>query len=114
MSALMSLRLYYHASEKALPTRRLHHFFKPSLTSYLLRHATHDGIEQVLAYHVQAGYLKGKPMAHYHVESAHAHLPQCIELIDTEQKLRAFLKHHAAHLIGVRSVLLPCEVVPNH
>lgn len=39
MSALMSLRLYYHASEKALPTRRLHHFFKPSLTSYLLRHA---------------------------------------------------------------------------
>jgi PII-like signaling protein len=114
MSTIMSLRIYFHGSEKALPTRRLHRFFKPSLASYLLRHASHDGIEQVVMHHVQAGYLKGKRMAHYHVETAHAHLPQCIEMIDREHKLRGFLQHHAAHLLGVRAVFLPCELALDH
>ena len=114
MSPVVSLRLYFHRSENALPTRRLHRIFKPSLASYLLRHATADGIEQVLMHQVHAGYLKGKRLAHEHLETAHAHLPQCIEMIDREQKLRDFLQHHAAHLLSVRAVFMPCEVVPDH
>ncbi|HEY6898095.1 MAG TPA: DUF190 domain-containing protein [Rhodocyclaceae bacterium] len=111
MSNVMALRLYFHHSEKALPTRRLHHIFKPSLASYLLRHAAQDGIEQVVMHSVQAGYLKGKRLTHHHVETHHPHHPLCIEMIDRESKLRSFLQHHASHLVGVRAVLLPCEVV---
>lgn len=110
MSTVMALRLYFHRSEKALPTRKLHHIFKPSLASYLLRHAAQDGIEQVLMHSVHAGYLKGKRLVHHHVETAHSHMPQCIEMIDRESKLRSFLRHHASHLTGVRAVFLPCEV----
>ena len=110
MSSVVSLRLYFQRSENALPTRRLHRFFKPSLASYLLRHAAADGIEQVVMHSVEAGYLKGRRLAHDHLETAHAELPQCIEMIDREHKLRDFLQHHAAHLLGVRAVFLPCEV----
>lgn len=55
MNPVVSLRLYFHRSENALPTRRLHRIFKPGLASYLLRHAATEGIEQVMMDQVHAG-----------------------------------------------------------
>lgn len=109
MSKLVSLRLYFHHAEKVQPSRKLHRFFRPSLATHLLHHAEKAGIEQVILHDVRAGYLKGKGVIHRHVESAHPHLPHCIELIDLETKLRDFVKHQAEHLSRVRAIFLPCE-----
>ena len=46
-----------------------------------------------------------------HVEGTPAHHPLCIELIDIEERLRAFLHEHAAELRHVRAVMFRCELV---
>ena len=110
MTNLISLRLYFHHSEKAEPTRFWHRVTRPTLASHLLHHAKKAGIEQALMHRVHAGYLKGDRLHHHHVEHSHHRLPHCIELIDLEAKVRAFWHAHGTGLSNVRAVFLPCEV----
>ncbi|MBM7128723.1 DUF190 domain-containing protein [Dyella mobilis] len=111
MNKLVALRLYFHHAEKVQHERFWHHFTRPSLASHLMKSAHSKGIEQVLMHQVHGGYLAGgKPQLH-HVEHPHPHLPHCIELIDIESKLRAFLDDHAHQFKNVRALFLPCEPV---
>jgi len=112
MSKLISLRLYFHHSERAHahePKRFWQRFTRPSLARHLLEHARRAGIEQVVLHRVHAGYLNGDRVHHEHVEAAHHRFPHCIELIDLESKVRAFWGAHGKGLDNVRAVFLPCE-----
>lgn len=109
MSKLISLRLYFHHSERARPTRLWHRLVRPSLAGHLLNHAKHAGIEQAVMHQVRAGFLRGDKLHHEHVELAHHRFPHCIELIDMEAKLKDFWKSHVKGLTNVRAVFLPCE-----
>ena len=82
----------------------------PALSNRLLMAARHSGIHQALLHSVHAGYLPGKKLSHHHVEGASAHHPLCIELIDIEERLRAFLHEHADELRHVRAVMFRCEL----
>ncbi|MEK6290550.1 MAG: DUF190 domain-containing protein [Paraburkholderia tropica] len=114
MSKLISLRLYFHHSERAHthphpPKRFWQRLTRPSLARHLLSHAKRAGIEQAVLHRVHAGYLNGDRLHHEHVESAHHRFPHCIELIDLECKVREFWGTHGKGLQNVRAVFLPCE-----
>lgn len=107
---LSVLRLYFPQSARAKPTRFWHRLSAPALSNRLLAAAHRAGIQQALLHSVHAGYLPGEQLSHQHVETTPAHHPLCIELIDIEGRLRAFLQDHADELRHVRAVMFRCEL----
>ena len=110
MQNMTALRLYFPQSARAKPTRFWHYLSAPALSHHLLKAAGRAGIHQALMYSVHAGYLPGKKLSHHHIESTPAHHPLCIELIDTEERLRKFLHEHAEESWHVQAVLFHCEL----
>jgi PII-like signaling protein len=110
MNQLTSLRLYFPLSARAKATRFWHRLSAPTLGHHLLQCARRARIEQAVMHPVQSGYLPGEKMRHHHADATPSRLPQCIELIDTENRLRKFLHDHAEELREVRAVLYRCEL----
>lgn len=110
MSELTALRLYFPLSAKAGAGRFWQRLTAPMLGQHLLGCARRAGIQQVILYPVRAGYLPGEKFAQHVSEAQPGHLPQCIELIDSETRLRRFLREHAQELQKVRAVLFRCEL----
>lgn len=113
MTQLTALRLYFPMSARAKATRFWHKLSAPTLGHHILRCAKRAHIQQATMLMVQAGYLPGEKLEHWHLENPTKRLPQCIELIDSESKLRRFLHDHADELKEVRPVLYHCEVPVN-
>ncbi|MBH3344149.1 hypothetical protein I5O09_10365 [Pseudomonas parafulva] len=107
---LTLLQLYFPSASRARVTRFWHRFSAPTLAQHLLRVATAARIEQVILRTVAAGYLPGQRFSHYHPELGGMRHPQCLELLDTEDRLRAFLRDHSEELRKVRAVLMLCEL----
>jgi len=110
MSDLTALRLYFPQAARAKPTRFWHHLTAPALSHRLITAAKRAGIQQALVHNVHAGFLPGQKLSHHHVETAPARHPLCLELIDSEARLRDFLRQHAEELHHVRAVLFRCEL----
>lgn len=110
MTDAIALRLYFPQSARIKPTRFWHHLSAPALSQHLVAAARRAGIEQVLLMAVHAGYLPGKKLSQQHPESTPAHHPLCLELVDTEVRLRKFLHDHVDELRHVRAVLFKCEI----
>ena len=108
---LIALRLYFPHSARVVHSRMWHHINRPALATHLLTLARRESIGQALLHHVEAGYLSGDThVRHRHVEHSHKKLPQCLELIDTESKIRAFWAAHRHELADVSAMFfLPCE-----
>lgn len=109
-AGLIALRLYFPMGSKANVTRFWHHLSAPALAQHLLAVAKHAQIHQALLYQIASGYLKGERVTHHHPEVSAMRHPQCLELLDTEERLRSFMREHAEELRKVRAVLFVCEV----
>ncbi|MBB3181193.1 DUF190 domain-containing protein [Variovorax sp. Sphag1AA] len=107
---MASLRLYFPLSARARGTRFWHRLSAPALGHHLLQCARRAHIHQAVMHRIDSGYLPGDKMTHHHFESTSGRIPQCIELIDTESRLRKFLREHAEELQKVRAVLYRCEI----
>jgi PII-like signaling protein len=105
-----ALRLYFPALTKAQATRFWHHLTAPALAHHLLRAARQADIRQAMLHHVSSGYLPGEQLSHHYPELTAMRHPQCLELVDTEPKLRAFMRVHADELTKVHAVLFLCEL----
>lgn len=105
-----ALRLYFPVSARAAATRFWHRLSAPALAQHLLTAAKKSGIRQAILHPIQAGYLKGQQLTHHHPEVVSMKHPQCVELVDSESRLREFLHDHAAELHKVEAVLLKCEL----
>jgi PII-like signaling protein len=110
MNDVTALRLYFPQTARAKPTKFWHRLSAPTLGHRLLTAARQNGIQQALMHTVHAGYLPGQKLSHLHVESAPAQHALCIEMIDTEERLRHFVHVHADELHHVRAVLLRGEI----
>lgn len=110
MTQLTALRLFFPMSARAKATGFWHKLSAPMLGHHLLQCAKRAHIQQAAMLMVQAGYLPGEKLEHRQLESPSKRLPQCIELIDSESKLRKFLRDHADELKEVRPVLYRCEI----
>lgn len=110
MTDLTALRLYFPQAARAKPTKFWHHLSAPALSHRLLTAAKRCGIQQALLHTVHAGYLPGHKLSHQQIESSPAQHPLCIEMIDSEERLRSFLREHADELNHVRAVLLRAEI----
>ncbi|MGH8417892.1 MAG: hypothetical protein ACRER8_11510 [Pseudomonas sp.] len=107
---LTALQLYFPGASRARVTNFWHHLSAPALAQHLLKAALKAKIEQVMLKPISAGYLPGHRLSHHHPELGDMRHPQCLELLDTEEKLRTFLSEHADELCKVRAVLLLCEL----
>jgi PII-like signaling protein len=110
MTELIALRLYFPLSAKASATRFWHKFSAPNLAQHLLAFARRANIQQAILHHVSAGYLPGEKLSHHMPDGGSMKHPQCLELIDTEEKIRRFLHEHEHELHKVRLVLFRCEL----
>lgn len=107
---LAALRLYFPTGAKARVTRLWHHLSAPALAHHLLAVARQADIVQAMLHPVSGGYLPGGRLSHHHPELTGMGHPQCLELLDTEQRLRGFLREHAEELRKVHAVLFLCEL----
>ncbi|MFT3801925.1 MAG: hypothetical protein QM766_11965 [Burkholderiaceae bacterium] len=107
---LAALRLYFPTGAKASATRFWHRLSAPALARHLLQVAVEGDIMQAMLHPVITGYLPGERMSHHHPELTDMRHPQCLELLDTEPRLRAFMHEHAHELRKVHAVLFLCEL----
>ncbi|QXZ14641.1 DUF190 domain-containing protein [Pseudomonas sp. AO-1] len=107
---ITALHLYFPAASRAKVTRFWHRLSPPVLAHHLLNVARRANIKQAMLRSISAGYLPGQRLSHHHPEVSSMRHPQCLELLDTEERLRAFMHEHAEELRKVRAVLLLCEL----
>ncbi len=107
---LAALRLYFPTAAKARATRFWHHLTAPALARHLLAVARMADIRQAMLLPVSAGHLPGERLSHHYPELGDMRHPQCLELLDTEQRLRDFIDEHAEELRKVHAVLFLCEL----
>lgn len=113
MNDLTALRLYFpmSAKAKAKGSRFWHRLGAPNLAHHLLTYARRVGVRQAILHHVDAGFLPGERLSHHFPDGSAMRHPQCLELIDTETKLRKFMLDHAHELHKVHAVLFKCELL---
>jgi PII-like signaling protein len=109
MSDKAVLRIYFHYGAKLKREGFWAKLTAPPYGTYLLSLAKKQGIEQAARQRISAGYLSKEPISYDMSEIPPDRLPQCLELIDSESKLRGFLKKNGADLKQSRSVLLKFE-----
>ncbi len=109
------LRIYMPVSAKVKSTELSfwQRLLNGSLASFLLGKAKEFGIEQSLTQRISVGYLKGKRLVTDFGEVIPPDLPQCVEMIDTEEKLRSFFEKYKSHLEGCRVVLFKTAQLIN-
>ncbi|MGE8258321.1 MAG: DUF190 domain-containing protein [Stenotrophomonas sp.] len=103
---LAAMRLYFPASSLAGAKTLWHRVIPRRLSGYLLQAAHEEGIQQAIHHHVVAGYLRDDPLSHGYGENSPMKHPHCIELIDTEQRLRAFAARHADEFCKARVLVI--------
>jgi len=106
------LRIYMRSASKVKGElsfwRRL---FGADLSWYLVKQAKEKGVEQAIALRASVGYLKGKKIAVDGVEVIPPDLPVCVELIDSEEKLRSFTSEFKPQLEECKVVLFEGAVL---
>ncbi|KVX69097.1 hypothetical protein WT34_24280 [Burkholderia stagnalis] len=107
---IAALRLYFPLATRAKATRFWHRLSAPALAHHLIAVAKRANVMHAMLHHVSAGYLPGERISHHHPEVNGMRHPQCLELVDTEARLRAFMREHANELRKVHAVLLLCEL----
>lgn len=108
--SLAALRLYFPMSMRAKASRFWHHLSAPVLAHHLLVVAKKARIQQAMLHPISSGYLPGQRLSHFHPEMHDMSHPQCLELVDSESRLRDFLQEHAEELQKVHVVLFKCEL----
>lgn len=79
--------------------------WKGSLSWYLAQKAKEFGIEQAIIQRISGGYLKGNKLVSNISESIPDDFPSCLEMIDTEEKLRSFVLKFKDQIEGCRVLL---------
>ena len=103
---LTVLRLYFSAHQMRRADAWWKKLAPQTLGDFLLRQAKASGIEQALLHRVTGGYLHGHDLAMDTGEIPPARLPQCLELVGTEEAVQKFLGANGTHLEEVRKVFL--------
>lgn len=104
------LRIYLPISAKVKSERSFwQKIFGPSLGGFLLKKAKESGIEQALFQRVLGGYLNGQKLAFEQAEVNPPYYPQCLELVDSLEKLEEFLKENEAEVSGYRVLIFKAQ-----
>ncbi|TXF74812.1 DUF190 domain-containing protein [Chryseobacterium sp.] len=100
------LRIYFEFGKKV----ETHGFWKKmwhsSLKEYLLKKAKESDIKQALYFEAKSGYLNFEDIKNHHSEVPHMHHPICLELIDTDEKIKEFLETNRETLNGVKAIII--------
>ncbi len=86
------LRIYHHFGEK---TKNLSFWKKlktPNFGTQLLQQAKLHDMEQALLFNVPKGYLKHQVISEIQNEIPLKSHPQCIEIVDTQEKTELLIK----------------------
>ena len=86
-------------------------FSGASLSTYLLNEAKSFGIEQAIFQRSSGGYLNGQKLVFDISEIAPLDLPQVVELVDKEDRLREFVEKFKNQITDCRVVLFKTSEV---
>ncbi|MFL9989601.1 hypothetical protein [Paraburkholderia sediminicola] len=111
---IVALRLYFPLATRARATRLWHRLSAPALAHHLIAVAKRSNIMQAMQHHISSGYLPGERLSHQHPEINGMRHPECLELVDTEERLRDFMSEHTDELRKVHAVLFLCELPAAH
>lgn len=111
---LAVLRLYFHHGARLHTGSGWRKLMNPHLHWHLPRLAKEFGIGQIVLHRVHIGRLGGESLHHDHNEITPHRLPQCLELIDHESKLQAFVESHREPLKHVRMILMHGHTLDLH
>lgn len=107
------LRIYLPISAKVKARQSFwKRVFGPNLSGYLLKRAKEFGIEQALFQRVLGGYLKDQKLAFEQAEVNPPYYPQCLEFIDSEEKLKSFAAAYRDELSPYRVLMLKGRIIP--
>jgi len=100
------LRIYMPISARAKGKLSIwQKLFTGTLANFLAKKAKEQGIEQVVLQRIQAGYMNSQKLAFEGSEVSPPNLPLCVEMIDTETKLKKFITDNKEQLSDCRCVL---------
>lgn len=108
------MRIYMPASAKWNgPLTWWQKVFNPSLAYHLLKGAKELGITQAVFQRTFGGFLQKKKLVFDQSEVTPPDLPQCVELIDSNETLKSFFKKYENQLKGCRVVLFEAAQLQN-
>jgi H+/Cl- antiporter ClcA/PII-like signaling protein len=111
MSHVTILRCYFNLHAKIQHTGFWKNLTAPPLGPYLVNKANEYGIEQAVLHRVTSGFLKGHRPSHDMGETPPPRLPQCLELMDTEEKLHGFVAKYKHAFAGVKIIMLKADAI---
>ena len=112
--ALSALRLYFTVASKVSARHFEYRLLAPQLAQHLLSVAEKSDIKAATLHNITSGYLPVKRLSHHHPELTNMTHSQYLELLDSEENLRAFLRENTEELKKVYAVLLECEEPHAH
>jgi len=74
------------------------------LSQHLLAVARRANIQQALLYQIGPSYLPGERLTHHHADVQAMRHTECLELPDSEERLRAFMQEHTEEMRKMRAV----------
>ncbi len=107
------LRIYMPIRAKRKGKLTFWQKFSPSLSGFLLKEAKASGIEQAIYQRSAGGYLKNKKLVFDLSEMPPSDLPEVVELIDKEDRLREFIAKFKSQITDFRVVIFKTSEVVN-
>lgn len=89
---MRTIRIYFEYGAKAGGLTRWQRAWNNRLANHLMKRCKEAGLQQVIFFNVEAGYLNGQAIQWGIGEIPSPRKPQCLEITDTAANIDAFLK----------------------
>lgn len=106
---MKTLRIYYNAECKAPGLTFWQKVWDSSYSTCLIKKAKEYDIAQVICFNIPKGYLDNQSIQWGMSEVKNVKHPQCVELVDSEEKIRMFLECEKELLSQAKTVLVSSE-----
>ncbi|MBJ3813847.1 DUF190 domain-containing protein [Shimwellia pseudoproteus] len=111
MSDICTLRCYFPHGARLNAEGFWKKLRSQPLGLYLIKEAKRADIQQALLISAHAGYLAGHPLRYRHPEYVSIQHPDCVELIDSKPRLKAFAEQHREQLHDAQIMMFSGEPI---
>lgn len=114
MKDLITIRIYFEMGQKIDKTTFLKKIFPTDFSAELMKRAKNFGMSQVLHLHVSKGYLDHQDINWGISEIRHHKHPHIIEIVDSEEKINAFLEAEKTLLNDTHIIIVKNNILLKH
>lgn len=114
MKDLITIRIYFELGQKINNETFLKKLFPADFSAELIKRAKSFGLKQVLHLHVSKGYLDHQDINWGINEIRHHKHPHIIEIVDSEEKINAFLEKEKTFLNDTHIIIVKNNILIKH